>query len=72
MIKSLALFSLIAAASARKCTNITVPVSITSENAVFSIEAPLTEIDVTSFAINIARQGGTPYPQTIQTGVSHS
>jgi hypothetical protein len=71
MIKSLALFTLITAASARKCTNITVPVSLTSQNAVFTIEAPLTGIEVTSLAVNLARQGAPPYPEQVQKGVSH-
>ena len=71
MFKSLALFSLLAAASARKCTNITVPVSLTSENTEFGIETPLSKIDVTNFIINLARQGGEPYPLTIAKGVSH-
>ncbi|EGU82481.1 hypothetical protein FOXB_07067 [Fusarium oxysporum f. sp. conglutinans Fo5176] len=68
MIKSLALFTLITAASARKCTNITVPVSLTSQNAVFTIEAPLTGIEVTSLAVNLARQGAPPYPEQVQKG----
>ena len=72
MIKSLALFALITAASARKCTNITVPVSLTSQNAVFTIEAPLTGIDVTSLAINLARQGAPSYPEQVQKGVSNT
>ncbi|KAH7208731.1 hypothetical protein DER44DRAFT_838950 [Fusarium oxysporum] len=68
MIKSLALFTLITAASARMCTNITVPVSLTSQNAVFTIEAPLTGIEVTSLAVNLARQGAPPYPEQVQKG----
>ncbi|RBR08909.1 uncharacterized protein FIESC28_10089 [Fusarium coffeatum] len=68
MFKSLALFSLLTAASARKCTNITVPVSLTSENTEFGIETPLSKIDVTNFIINLARQGGEPYPLTIAKG----
>ncbi|WJG34912.1 Alpha/Beta hydrolase protein [Fusarium oxysporum Fo47] len=68
MIKSLALFTLITVASARKCTNITVPVSLTSQNAVFTIEAPLTGIDVTTLAVNLARQGAPPYPEQVQKG----
>ncbi|KAF4974027.1 hypothetical protein FZEAL_9020, partial [Fusarium zealandicum] len=42
MYKSLALFALFTAASARKCTNITVHVSLNAENAVFNLETPLT------------------------------
>jgi hypothetical protein len=72
MIKSLALITLITAASARKCTNITVPVSLNSQNAVFTIEAPLTGIEVTSFAINLARQGEPSFPEQVQKGVSQT
>ncbi|KAF9761003.1 hypothetical protein IL306_004015 [Fusarium sp. DS 682] len=68
MIKSLALFTLITAASARKCTDITVPVHLTSKNAVFTIEAPLTGIDVTSFAVNLSRQGDPPFPVEVTKG----
>ncbi|KAM5351024.1 hypothetical protein ACJ41O_003747 [Fusarium nematophilum] len=57
MFKSLTLFALFAAASARKCTNITVPVSLKTENAVFNLRTPLTKIDVTNFALNLTRQG---------------
>lgn len=69
MIKTLALLTLAAAASARKCTNITVPVSLASENAVFDFETPLTKIDVTSFAVNLARQD-PPFVKQVQKGVS--
>ncbi|KAJ4268962.1 hypothetical protein NW762_003033 [Fusarium torreyae] len=71
MIKSLVLSTLIAAASARKCTNITVPVSLTSENAVFNLETPLTKIEVTNFALNLARQGSPAYPMQIQEGMTN-
>ncbi|KAF4342352.1 hypothetical protein FBEOM_3759 [Fusarium beomiforme] len=68
MIKSLALFTLVAAATARKCTNITVPVHLTSKNAVFTIEAPLAGIDVTSFAVNVSRQGTPSFPEQVTKG----
>ncbi|KAF5663508.1 hypothetical protein FHETE_7455 [Fusarium heterosporum] len=68
MIKTLTLFTLIAAASARKCTNITVPVSLTSENSVFDISLPLTKIEVTSFVVNLARQGNPPFPAKVLEG----
>ncbi|KAF5021309.1 hypothetical protein F66182_6707 [Fusarium sp. NRRL 66182] len=68
MFKSLALFGIFAAASARKCTNITVPVSLTSENAVFNLETPLTKIEVTDFILSLSRQGNVPFPRQIQEG----
>ncbi|KAM0224794.1 hypothetical protein ACHAQD_001589 [Fusarium lateritium] len=70
MIKTLALFALVAAASARKCTNITVPVSLTSENAVFDLKTPLTKIDVASFSVNLARQD-PPFPMQVQKGLKN-
>ncbi|KAM0206416.1 hypothetical protein ACHAPA_003612 [Fusarium lateritium] len=70
MIKTLALFALVATASARKCTNITVPVSLTSENAVFDLKTPLTKIDVASFSVNLARQD-PPFPMQVQKGLKN-
>ena len=70
MIKSLVLSTLISAASARQYPNVTIPVSLTSENALFNLETPLTKIEVTNFALNLARQGSPAYPMQIQEGVS--
>ncbi|KAF4444411.1 hypothetical protein F53441_11136 [Fusarium austroafricanum] len=68
MVKSLALFALVAGASARKCMNLTVPVHLSTKNAVFNVETPLTGIDVTAFAINVSRQGSPSFPEQAQTG----
>ncbi|KAI9166545.1 hypothetical protein HJFPF1_02654 [Paramyrothecium foliicola] len=57
MLKPGVILALAAAAVARKCHNITVPISISSRNAVFGIKPPLTEIEATNFFLNIARQG---------------
>ncbi|KAF4972973.1 hypothetical protein FZEAL_9458 [Fusarium zealandicum] len=69
MFKSLALFALFTAASARKCTNITVPVSLNAENAVFNLETPLTKIQVTNFILNLTRQGQV-FPQEAMKGMA--
>jgi hypothetical protein len=69
MFKLLTLFSLYAAVSARKCTDITVPVSLKAENAVFDLDQPLTKVDVTDFILNLSRQGDN-FVKAIQKGVS--
>ncbi|EXL39400.1 hypothetical protein FOCG_17988 [Fusarium oxysporum f. sp. radicis-lycopersici 26381] len=69
MFKSLALFALYAAVSARKCTDITVPVSLKAENAVFDLDQPLTKVDVTDFILNLSRQGDD-FVKAIQKGTT--
>lgn len=51
--------TLIGLAAAKKCQNITVPVTVDSRNAVFDREAltPHTNIDVTNFVLNLSQQG---------------
>lgn len=68
MIKSLVLSVLFAAASARKCQELIVPVSLTAQNAVFDLETPTSKINVTNLALNLARQPGN-YPMQIMKGV---
>ncbi|KPM38210.1 hypothetical protein AK830_g8370 [Neonectria ditissima] len=67
MLKFTTFLSLLAACSARKCKDIAVPVSLTAQNAVFDLEVPLTKIEVTNFALNLAQQGRS-YPSLIQKG----
>ncbi|KAK7908026.1 hypothetical protein PG985_015329 [Apiospora marii] len=43
--------------SARHCQNITVPISISSRNGKFHLQAPATNIEVTNFVLNITRPG---------------
>ncbi len=59
MAPSLSILALLAAtAVARTCNNITIPVSISSRNAVFNnIATPQTPLDPTTFALNQTRQG---------------
>ncbi|KHN99731.1 uncharacterized protein MAM_02584 [Metarhizium album ARSEF 1941] len=46
-----------AVASARQCRNLTVPVSISSRNAILDLVPPSTEIEVTNLLLNMARPG---------------
>ncbi|KFA66079.1 hypothetical protein S40285_08137 [Stachybotrys chlorohalonatus IBT 40285] len=57
MLRSSIILSLAAGSLARVCQNITVPVSITSRNGVFNLEAPTTQIDVTDFFLQLSYQG---------------
>ncbi|KXT13252.1 hypothetical protein AC579_1736 [Pseudocercospora musae] len=54
-----AVAALTGAATAKHCQNITVPVKITGRNGVFDKAAlmPNSDIDVTNFILNLARQG---------------
>lgn len=54
-------------ASARKCQNITVPVSISARNGVFNLAIPQSNIDVTNFIVDLAEQG-VNYTQAVLTG----
>ena len=58
----------ISAASARKCQNITVPVSISARNGIFNLEAPASNIDATNFILNETQQGHN-FTQELLTGV---
>ncbi|KAK5989831.1 hypothetical protein PT974_08092 [Cladobotryum mycophilum] len=55
--KSIALLALATAVAARNCHNLTVPISISSRNAVFDLKAPTTEIEATDFFLRFSRQG---------------
>lgn len=66
LIFSLAAF--VAGVSARRCREIVVPVSLTSRNAVFDLEPLTTEVDVTNFYLNLAKQGSN-YTDELLTGV---
>lgn len=69
MFRSGVFLALAATATAKKCSNIMVPVSLTAENAVFDIETPTTKVDVTNFLLELTRNGEN-YASTIQSGVS--
>ena len=55
-------------ASARKCQNITVPVTLSARQGIFNISAPASDIDVTNFILDDTRQG-TNYTKEVLSGV---
>ncbi|KOS21761.1 hypothetical protein ESCO_001426 [Escovopsis weberi] len=67
MFKQLTVLALAVAAAARKCHNVTVPISISSQNAVFDLKAPTTEIEVSNFFLRFTRQG-SDYSKELQKG----
>ncbi|KAI9692423.1 MAG: hypothetical protein M1822_006654 [Bathelium mastoideum] len=44
-------------ATARKCQNVTVPVSISARQGIFNLKAPASNIEVTDFILNATQQG---------------
>lgn len=64
-----ALAGIVAVASARKCQNVTVPVTISSRNPVFNLTAPGTNIEMTNFFLDWTRNGHN-YSNEVLTGVS--
>ncbi len=64
-----ALASIVTVTTARKCQNITVPVTISARNAVFSLKAPATDIEATNFVLGSVQQGKN-YTNSLLTGVS--
>lgn len=71
MFKSAAaiLATLAAVVAAKNCRNINVPVSISARNGEFDVQAPATEIEVTNFFLNLARQNYN-YTEAVLKGVS--
>lgn len=71
MLQSKILLALAAAGgvSARKCRDIKVPISITSQNAVLDLQPLTTEIEVTNFYLELAKQGGNYFDKLFK-GVS--
>ncbi|POR32810.1 Uncharacterized protein TPAR_06992 [Tolypocladium paradoxum] len=67
MFRLAVLLALAAAAAAKHCRNITVPVSISARNGVFDIQPPKTEIEVTDFFFNFSKQNSN-YTQSITNG----
>lgn len=61
-----ALFS--ALASAKKCTELTIPIEASARNGVFKIATPATDIDVTNFILDLTQQGAN-YTESILSGV---
>ncbi|KAH6606904.1 hypothetical protein Trco_006057 [Trichoderma cornu-damae] len=67
MLKSATLLALATAAAARKCQDLVIPISISAQNAVFNIQAPTTQIDVTNLFLDIT-VAGQNYTEKILTG----
>jgi len=61
------LVALAAPAIARNCVNLTVPINISSRNAVFNLDVPQTNLDATTFIQNNTQQGHN-FTDTALTG----
>lgn len=61
-------FALFAIASARKCTDLNIPVHVSARQGVFDIKIPSADVEVTDFFLN-ANQQGVNYTDSILTGV---
>lgn len=55
-------------ASAKKCMNISIPITASARNGVFNIPAPTTNIDVNNFILDNTQQGKN-YTAEILQGV---
>lgn len=45
-------------AAAKSCRNITIPVTVSARTGIFNIDVPSTNLEATTFAQNLTRQGG--------------
>ncbi|KAK7751910.1 hypothetical protein SLS62_006211 [Diatrype stigma] len=50
-----------------QCQNLTIPISISSQNSKFNLTAPSSNIEVTNFILNLAQQGNN-FTEDIATG----
>ncbi|KAI1076769.1 Alpha/Beta hydrolase protein [Whalleya microplaca] len=57
------------AVTARHCQNLTVPISISSQNGNFTMQAPSTNIQVTDFILDFSRPG-TNYSASVLSGAN--
>lgn len=70
---SFAAVSLLAtAATARQCKNLTIPITASARNGVFSVDAPATNIDVTNFILNLGQQGGNYSEKVLESYTTYS
>ena len=60
-----------ATAAARRCQNLTIPISITSENQQFNLVPPKSDIEVTNFILDLTRAQNNLVDELF-TGVSPS
>jgi hypothetical protein len=67
-IPNLTLLALLAGVtSAKKCVNITVPVTISAKQGIYNLATPQTNLEAIDFARNVTQQGRN-FPETILTG----
>lgn len=73
MVRSLLLLTILSLTAglsvARRCQNITIPISISSRNGIFSLATPANDVDVTDFVLNNFR-AGVNYTDDVLQGVS--
>ena len=56
-------------ASAKKCTELTIPIEASARNGVFDIPIPANEVEVTNFILHLSQQGAN-YTEAVLSGVS--
>jgi hypothetical protein len=59
-----------ALASAKKCTELTIPIEASARNGVFTITTPANDVDVTNFILDLTQQGAN-YTQSVLSGVGN-
>jgi hypothetical protein len=52
----LLLVTFAAIGTARQCTNLTIPLSLSARNGVFNLKPPTSNIEVTDFMLDLTRQ----------------
>lgn len=70
MFTSTLLLALATAVTARKCQDVSIPISISATNTAFNLPPPATDIDVANLLINLADNSAN-YVPTILVGVSN-
>ena len=61
------LAAVVGTVTAKKCMNMTVPVTISARNAVYDVLIPSTNLEAITFAQNFTKQGSN-FSETILTG----
>lgn len=70
MFTSTLLLALATAVTARKCHDVSIPISISATNIDFNLPPPATDIDVANLLLNLAENSAN-YVPTILVGVSN-
>lgn len=63
-----ALTALVSVGAAYTCQNLTIPISVSARQGVFSLSAPANNIEVTNFILDLTQQGHN-LTQEVLTGV---